>query len=307
MHSTNQAAKFAFYYLLSLVALIFMSLASGMIIFQIINKNVPDILNQYSGRFSPQQLKFALSALIISAPIFYLTNYQIYRALFKGELNKDSGVRRWLVYLILFVSSVVMIGWLIATVNNFLDGELTKKFILKSITAIGIAVSIFVFYLYDIKREKVAGEKNRFIQVYFYISLAAVIAIFIASLFFVESPREARNRKLDNLILDNFNVIENAVANYYEENGRIPPNLEILKNEFSYLNEKKLKDPVTGQQFEYKVSGPRTYKLCATFRTDNRQNNDWRAERWPHGAGYQCLPIKVRDFGKPIPPVKRSD
>ncbi len=306
MNSTNQSAKFAFYYLLSLVALIFMALASGMIIFQIINKNVPDILNQYSGRFSPQQLKFAISALIISAPVFYFTTHQIYRALFKGELDKDSGVRKWLTYLILFVASVVMIGWLIATVNNFLDGELTKKFILKAITAIGIAVSIFTFYLYDIKREKVAGEKSRLIKIYFYGSLAAVIAIFIASLFFVESPQQARNRKLDNLILDNFDAIASAVENYYEENDQLPPDLETLKNEFSYLNEKRLSDP-NGQRFEYKISGPRTYQLCATFRTDNRESDDWRAERWPHGVGYQCLPVKVRDFGKPVPPIKRKD
>ena len=138
----NNSAKFAFFYMLSLVALIFMSLSSGMIIFQIINKNIADVFMsgyRYKGNFSSDQLKFAISALLISAPIFYFSIKQIYKNLFSGALDKNSAIRKWLTYFILFISSVVMIGWLIAIVNSFLDGELTSKFILKALTAIFIA------------------------------------------------------------------------------------------------------------------------------------------------------------------------
>jgi hypothetical protein len=101
MEPKSNAAKFAFFYMLSLVALIFMALSTGMIIFQIINKNIPDILNIYQGTFSSETLKFAISALIISAPIFYVCMRQIFANLKSGDLEKDSGIRKWLTYFIL--------------------------------------------------------------------------------------------------------------------------------------------------------------------------------------------------------------
>jgi len=307
MEQQNNSAKFAFFYMLSLVALIFMAMSAGVIIFQIINKNIIDILEQYRGRYSPDQLKFAISALIISAPIFYLTMRQIYKNLFSGALAKDSGVRKWLTYFVLFISSVVMIGWLIATVNSFLDGELTTKFVLKAITAIAIAASIFTFYLYDIKREQVVGKKDKTIQMYFYGSLAVVIAVFAASLFFVESPTETRNRKLDQRILENFNEIDRAVNDYYQDYDKLPKDLDELASEFNYLTDKDLKDPVTKKKYEYKITDDKKYELCAVFRTSNKNEDearyDYYKEQWPHDAGYQCLSQKIRERDKVVEPL----
>ncbi|MDD5071635.1 MAG: DUF5671 domain-containing protein [Patescibacteria group bacterium] len=298
METKNNAAKFAFFYMLSLVALIFMALTSGMIVFQIINKNIPDVLNLYQGRFSPSQLKFAISALIISAPIFYICLWRIYKSLLSGALDKDSGIRKWLTYFILLISSVVMLGWLIGTINSFLDGELTTKFILKAITAIFIAAAVFTFYFYDIRRENVQ-EKNRVVQVYFYASLVLVIAVFTASLFIVESPTETRNRKFDNFILDNFNNIDMAIASYYKEFGELPESLNELKSEYSYLGEDAIKDPASKILFDYRAVDNNTYELCATFMASNKDEDaaeySYYKDRWAHDAGYQCLQQKVHN------------
>ena len=153
----NNAAKYAFFYMLSLVALIFMALSAGIIVFQIINKNIVDALENFRGSYNSGALKFAISAIIIAAPIYYLTAFQINKNLFSGKLSKDSGIRKWLTYFILLVSTIVMLGFLVAVVYNFLDGELTTKFILKALTAIIIAAAIFTYYFYDIRRENVAG------------------------------------------------------------------------------------------------------------------------------------------------------
>ncbi|MDD5032078.1 MAG: DUF5671 domain-containing protein [Patescibacteria group bacterium] len=294
--TSNSAAKFAFFYMLSLVALIFMALTSGMIIFQIINKNIPDILNLYQGRFSPSQLKFAISALVISTPIFYVCMWRIFKNLTSGALEKDSGIRKWLTYFILLVSSVVMLGWLIATINSFLDGEFTTKFILKAITAIFIAAAIFTFYFYDIRRENVK-KNDRVIQVYFYASLVLVIAVFVASLFIVESPTQTRNRKYDNFILDNFSNIDSAIASYYQEFKKLPEGLNELEAEYSYLGEDTIKDPASKIMFDYRVVDKNTYELCATFKASNKDENieeyNYYKDKWTHEAGYQCLEQKV--------------
>jgi len=298
MDPQNNSAKFAFFYMLSLVALIFMALSVGMIIFQIINKNVVDVIDQFRGRYSSHQLKFAISALIVAAPIFYFAMRQIYQSLFSGALSKDSGVRKWLTYFVLFVASVVMLGWLTATVNSYLDGELTTKFILKAITAIGIAATIFTFYLYDIKREEVVGRKDKTIQRYFYGSLFVVVVVFVASLFFVESPSETRDRKQDGAILDKFNQIDSAINTYYNDYGKLPEDLDALVADITFLTDKDIKDLVSGEKFGYSIIATSTYELCATFKTDNKDNeNDYKYfdKRWLHSAGYQCLSQKVRD------------
>lgn len=299
----NNAAKFAFFYMLSLVALVFMALSTGMIIFQIINKNIIDVLSayRYSGSFSSDQLKFAISALIIATPIFFVISKMIYKSLFRGELGKDSGIRKWLTYFILFISAVVMIGWLIGTINSFLDGELTTKFLLKAITAIGIAAAVFTFYLYDIRRKVVAGTKDKVIRIYFYVSLAVVLIVFVASLFIVESPTETRNRKLDEAVLSSFERINSAINEYYQSNNRLPADMEELKSEFTYLVDKDLADPETKKAFDYNIKGDNKFELCADFRTSNLDNADIQYEPyqdvWPHEAGYQCLTKTIRKEG----------
>jgi len=300
MKTQNNAAKFAFFYMLSLVSLIFMAISSGMIIFQIINKNILDVIDNYRSNFSSEQLKFAISALLISAPIYFITMRQIFKNLISGALEKDSEIRKWLTYFVLLVASCVMIGWLIGTVNSFLDGELTTKFILKALTAIGISASVFSFYLYDIKREKVEGKKDGVMQAFFYASLIAVIAIFSFALFTVESPNETRNRKLDETILNKFDEIDNAMSEYYNENKNLPENLDELVLEFTYIKEDNLVDSIAKKKFEYKKVSEDSYELCAEFRMSNENDNQEKynsyKDRWPHDSGYQCLKQKVRDF-----------
>ena len=145
----QQNAKFAFFYLLSLVALVFTSVAVGLIIFQIINKTIIDELSLAPGGFSQDALRFAISAIIIAAPIYFVMMWLLNKNLLKGTMEKESGIRKWLTYFILLVSAVVMIGWLIGTISSFLNGELSLKFILKSLTSILISALIFSFYLYE--------------------------------------------------------------------------------------------------------------------------------------------------------------
>lgn len=306
----DNSPKFAFYYMLSLAALITLAFSAGAIIFQIINKNITDVLNQFRGSYSPDALKFAISALVIAAPIFFLTSRQIMKNLFTGELAADAGVRKWLTYFIIFVSSVVMLGWLIATINNFLEGELTLKFALKALTSIGIAAAAFSFYYYDIRRAETAGRRDRVVRIYFYASLVFVIAVFAASLFFVESPAETRSRIIDSNVIANFSNIEGAVNNYYRVYGRLPENLDVLRENFSYITNETVSNPATGEDIEYNAVGEKMFALCATFTTSNKdlEKNDYRFynERWLHDAGYQCLRQTVWDEtgdrgAKPLP------
>jgi len=302
---SSNAAKFAFFYLLSLIALVFMAVSTGMIVFQIINKYIPDLINQYSGRYSDEIMKFAISALIISTPIFYVISRIIHKSLFRGELGRDSGVRRWLTYFILLVASGVMIGWAIAIINNFLDGELTTKFILKALTALIIAAGIFSFYLYDIRRAEVAGKKSVIIKTYFIISLIVVLAAFVASLFVVESPTKTRDRKMDQKIINTFSTMDRCVDQHWQENDNLPENLDQILNNCSYAFPEKVREQIESNKIEYKKGEDNNYELCAHFRTSNKSEKDGmfiepELKSYLHDAGWQCLSREARgvEYGK---------
>ncbi|MFA6306979.1 MAG: DUF5671 domain-containing protein [Patescibacteria group bacterium] len=294
----QQNAKFAFFYLLSLVALVFTAVSTGMIIFQIINKTIADDLSLAPGGFTQDALRFAISAIIIAAPIFFVMMRLINKNLLSGKMEKESGVRKWLTYFILFVSAVVMIGWFIATVGSFLNGELTTKFILKSLTSILISALIFSYYLYDIKREDVS-KNNDVIRIYFYGSMAIAAIALIAAFFFIDSPLKVRDQKFDQAIINKFSQIDNAINAYYGENKKLPADLNALVNGGStyYILLSDITDPATGKVLNYNVKGKDAYELCATFKTENKtQANDksyYVDTRWLHNAGYQCLKQRV--------------
>lgn len=292
----NNTAKFTFFYLLSLASLIALSMSVGTILFQIINKLVPDTLNPGSGIFNSSSLKFAIATIIIAGPIYFFMVWQINKNLFSGLLAKDAAARRWLSYLILLISSLVVLGWLIGIIFGFLDGELTSKFILKAVVAVGISGSIFSYYLYDVKRELLEGKKDLTVKIFAYASLALVVGSLVASFFYVESPTETRQRRHDQTVTQNFDSIDNALNMYFSENKKLPTELTVLVNDKRLITDTALKDPVTSEKFEYKIVSAKEYQLCATFNLSNNGQNvqqDYTVTRWPHEAGKQCLKQQI--------------
>lgn len=286
-------AKYAFYYLLSFVALVFMALSVGMVFFEIINKLVYDAIDGSS--FSSGTLQFAISALIIATPIYYIISNLISKGLRKQELEKDSGIRRWLTYFIILVSSLIILGVLISTITSFLSGELSTRFILKSLVVVVISAATFSFYFYDIKREDLV-KKDKIVKIFFFTSLALVLAAFISAWFYVESPSVARARRLDQVVMSNIDSLENTINSYYDKNKSLPDSLDTLKNSADYfVNEKALVDPETGKTITYRKKSATEFEFCATFRMSNREQDPNQGPYYSvpvgrlHLAGYQCV------------------
>ncbi len=301
MEKQTSSAKFAFFYLLSLVSLIAMALAVGNIIFQIINKNVVDILNEFRATYSSSALRFAIASIIVSAPVYYVSVAAINKNLKRGDLKTDSGIRRWLTYLIMLISFLVLSGWFIGLLFNFLGGELSLKFGLKALTAIGIAASIFSYYFYDIKRQDVEGKKDKVVYAYFYTTLFLVGITLISAFIFVESPKEARERKIDNEILSRLDNINMGLEQYHKRNNKLPETLkEMLEDDF-FIRQEKIVNPRTNETFKYEILENRKYKICANFYLSNEdidadRSYSYLGERWSHPAGEYCFSKSVSSF-----------
>ncbi len=311
MEKTNNAsnvnhAKFAFYYLLALVALCFVALSTGQIFFQIINKFLPDLYGHYGTDFSQDVLKFAISAIIIATPIFFIVSRLIYKNLNDGKLAKDAGIRRWLSYFILLVAAILIIVFLILTILSFLNGELTMLFVLKVLTVIGISGIVFSFYIYDIRRTTI-DKKDKVMMIYTYGSMAIIVIAFIASLFIVESPTETRSRRIDDQIVGNFYAIDSNINSYYATNHKLPENLAVVKN-ITGFTENIYDNPLTNKAYQYEIIASSSYKLCTDFKTSNldktRAEYRYIEDRLRHDVGFQCLNFKIYDNGEKVVPIE---
>jgi len=293
----SKSAKLAFYYSLALVTLIIGAISFGSVIFEFINKFFPLISDSYYSE-NPE-IKTAISGIVIAFPIFYFIKFMIYKGIRKGEFDINSSVRKWMTYFIIFVSSVVMVGSLIGLLNNFLDGETTNNSILKILVVLIVSSSIFGFYFYDIKSSKI---NKKFNLVYFIISCLLVLAALVSAFFIIESPSEARSRKLDQQVLGNFETIKRGLEMYYNNNKKLPENLAELESQnYDYIDPKEFIEESTGKYYDYKAIEGKKFELCATFSAASSKDGKeagYNSINWKHAKGYQCISKAVDEWAK---------
>lgn len=293
MEHNQHSAKYAFYYLLSLAALIFTALSVGIIAFNIIDRLIIDAVNSYRS-LNEGGLRFAISAIFIAAPIFYLTSWAISRGLKKGELDKLSSIRRWLTYFILLVSALIILSVFIGLINNFLAGELSASFALKALAILVISGLVFSFYFYDSRRD-ILSSNGQMLKIFTGASVLLVLVAFVAAWFFVESPRDARARRLDQNIINNIYGLESAVNDYYVRYQELPNSLEEMKEKNIFIDDSLLSDPENKEPIVYQRLDEISFEFCALFRLDSRTDSmrygpvPYGSGSKDHEAGYQCL------------------
>ncbi len=151
-NSPRVTPKDFFLHLLSMLTLYASAISFTVIIFQLVNLWIPDVLERYYSEESARGLiRGGLSFLIIVFPVYLFTAWALAKSYKKDKERRKLWIRRWLVYFTLFVAAVIIIGSLVVLVNTFLNGEVTLRFILKLLTVLFVAGSIFGYYLWDEK------------------------------------------------------------------------------------------------------------------------------------------------------------
>ncbi|TAK05655.1 hypothetical protein EPO33_00715 [Patescibacteria group bacterium] len=149
------SAREAFLYLVLFLTLYISSFSFGTLLFQFINRWLPDpLVGDYVYDNSLQAIRWSTASLIIAFPVFLWLSRMLNRAIAKDPEKRGSKVRKWLTYLTLFVAAGIIIGDLITLVFNVLGGELTLRFVLKVLVVGGIAGTIFGYYLWDLRQEE---------------------------------------------------------------------------------------------------------------------------------------------------------
>ncbi len=292
----QHSAKYSFYYLLSLVSLIFIGISVGLVAFGIINKSVIDPLSNSYYRNYDSSLRFAISAILIATPIYYYSLFLIKQGFKKNEISSDSSIRKWLTYFIILVSSLIILGVFISVMNNFLSGGLSLKFILQALSVFIISALVFSFYFYDVKSDFKEDKKIRE-KIFLSISLLLIVSAFVSAWFFIESPKQIRARKIDGLLLNRISTLESFVNDYYSTFGTLPENMTDLKTARSryFMDENHFINPNNGEEIVYNKINKDQFEFCASFETNSFTENKRSGVVYPaminrdHEAGYNCL------------------
>ena len=148
------SAREMFLYLVLFTSLYISVWNFGSLVFEFIDRAIPDITQRGSDVYSTQSIRWSVSALIVAFPVFLWTSRYIGRRLAMNPAGRLSPARRWCTYITLFIAVAVLVGDATTLIYNLLGGELTARFILKALVVAGIAASALLYYLRDLRHEE---------------------------------------------------------------------------------------------------------------------------------------------------------
>ena len=283
--------KDVFLHLLAIVTLYIGVISLIALLFQYIEAAFADTLT-YSITRTSQAVRTAISSLIVVWPVYIGISYVIGKDFKQTPEHRHVKIRKWLVYLTLFIAAMTLIIDMIALINSFLGGELTMSFVLKVLSVLVVAGSVFGYYLWDIKRD--AGDRSGLPRRMAWLSSIAIVAVIVAGFFIVGSPAHQRALRFDAERVEDLNSLQFQVIEHWRTKEALPESLDELHDDIGGYTAPT--DPSTKQPYDYTVTGELSFELCATFETsserydtDTRGYNPGYLKSWKHGQGYECF------------------
>lgn len=297
--------KDVFLHLLAIVTLYASVISFIALFWQFINVWFPDPLNYYYTSIV-NSVRWSASILVVMYPVYVFVTWLINRDFAGNPVLREIRVRKWLVYLTLFISALTVIIDVITLIYNLFGGELTTKFFLKVLVVLIAAAAVFTYYLWDLRQK--ASAKN--LKVLVWGVSVLVLATVVGGFFVVGSPARQRSLNFDERKVNDLQNIQNQVIYYWQQKSNLPVQLSDLTDSISGY--KAPADPQTGQAYEYKVASNLSFQLCANFNLPS--TNDQRTipmiypppDNWSHGAGSTCFdrtidPQLYKNQLQPIP------
>lgn len=287
--------KDVFYYFLNILTFYISTIAFIVLYVQYINALFPDPLNfYYTGLVNA--IRWATSVLFVAVPVYLLTSWLLAKDMASDKRKRELSLRKWLIYLTLFVSAVTIIVDLITFVYNFLGGELTIQFFLKICVVLFVAVAVFGYYIWELRRKE---EKSNIPKILAWSVSAVVVVSIVVGFFIVGTPSTQRDRKFDEQRVWDLQSLQSQTINYWTQKEKLPQDLGELEDSISGFMVPD--DPDSGAPYEYNISDILTFELCAEFKTSSKDMGivskearslspyDKYEQNWSHEAGRVCF------------------
>lgn len=277
--SSSESPREAFLHLLAFCTLGTWTVALGSLLFTLIEHAFPDPVMAYRG-YIPVLYSVAteIASLVVAFPIYLFVNRIILRESARRPAALESGVTRWLTWLALLIAASVIIGDLIAFLAWFLRGELSVRFVLKVLVVGVLAAGVFWYYLGSLGM--VRRLSNRLFAA---TATACIVAAIVGGLLVTGPPGQQRAFAADQRRIEHLQRFANEAHNHWVGTQTLPRSLP-----------SDLRDPVTGQPYDYQPRSGPTYQLCALFDTEGDTGQYRRLPKWHHPKGRHCYTFDAR-------------
>src|SRR3989344_5243150 len=269
------------------------------LVFDYINTAFPNPVREayYYDPYS-SSISYEMASLIILTPVFLILMRLIRRTIANDPSRNEIWVRRWALFLTLFLAGATFVIDLIVLLNTYLQGEdLTVGFVLKVLTVLFVTGLGFMHFLADLwgywdRNQARARMVNWGVG-------ALVLVTIIAGFFIIGTPQQMREKKQDAIRVQDLQNIQWQVVNYWQQKEKLPVSLAELNDPIT--NNMLPVDPQTKAQYSYETTGKMAFKLCATFATaggtnqvngrsvptpvDLATNGKPLQDSWQHAAG----------------------
>ncbi len=282
--------KDVFLYLLLVITLYASAGSLIALLFQYVNVLLPDPLDYYTGILD--SIRISTAVLLVMFPVYLFLSVKLAREIGRTTEKSELRVRKWLLHLTLFLAALAILGDTITLIYNFLNGELTVRFLLKALVILAVAGAIFGYYLWDIRpwRENHLTRARLWAWSTALLVLLSIVGGFTA----VGSPFEQRRVRLDERRVSDLQQIQWQIVNYWQRKESLPERLETLHDPLSGFILPL--DPESGSPYEYRQIADRSFELCATFATRSVEKPGAREpvpegaqEVWDHDPGRKCF------------------
>lgn len=295
MEHKNKLSPSYFFLSLGLLVTLITSVVSFLnLVFETLNKKFPDVLNatyQYGyNTYDYENMRFALATLIIIFPVFLIIHYFWCRQSEKGLGLIDEVIRKWAIYLILFLSAVVIAVDLVTLVKYFVAGEITTRFILKVAVTLVVAAMAGWYYIYELKSKNKIWLFKTGLAFGIDAGILVILAI-IFSFVVMGSPMKQRLLRLDDRRISDLQNIQWQVINYWQQKEKLPASLNDLKDPLSGFTLPVDPEFEKGIVYEYAKKDKMKFELCATFALPIPKG--WREDGYYGGP----VPLMERGFG----------
>jgi len=292
-NNNNTTPKDVFLRLFYILVFYLMVTSFITLLIQYINALFPDPLNFYFDGISGRIL-LSTAMLIIATPAYLASAWFLEKDIKKMPSKRESRIVKWLVYLTLFISAITIVIDLITFVYNFLSGELSIQFFLKILVVLLTASAVFGYFLWDLKRTDLKSNAPKILAWV----LSFVVALSVAAGFFiVGAPAQQRARGLDAQRVNNLQMMQGEIVNYWTQKEALPENLSLLEDSISGFIAPV--DPETGLPYEYAIKSPLSFELCATFKSAGDNKGPFAGkiispygmyqQNWSHQAERTCF------------------
>jgi hypothetical protein len=290
--------------------------------FSVINYYFPDALANY---FYSGSIAWPISILVVLVPILIVLEWLIVREGRNMPEKNELYIRKFRIYLTLFIAGAFMAGDIVALINQYLSGEIGTRFVFKVVALFVVFGIIFAYYLLD----KIGGSAKTKVAKKVLATLFAVIVILaiVSGFLVVGSPATQRALRFDNERVANLSSIQWSVLNSWQQRRSLPNSLSEIDSASGIIVDvyKIPTDPETKVPYTYTKTSSTTFELCADFSRASRDNfgrggyasdatypsaaydygYDGVSQDWKHEAGKVCFTRKVDMSKLPAESVKR--